>query len=413
MAADPCLVDDLLAPDAVRDPHRVFATLRASAPVRWSEAHHGWLLTRYDDISQAFRNRALSSDRVRPLLRARRGEQSPAAARILELLSQWMVVTDPPEHTRLRRLAAGAFKQQRIAALTDRIQRQVDQLVDAFIAGGHRDLIEHVAYPLPAIVIDELLGTPPGERDKFRHWSDELALVAFGAGGDGRAERHERALRGLRELFDYLRDLIAVRRHHPGRDMLSALIAGDGSGDRLSEDELLAMCALMLFAGHETTTNSIANGVLTLLNHPDQLAKLREAGEVPAAAVEELLRFDGPIKAVIRWVKGDVEIGGERIRRGQRVYLCLASANRDSQRFVDAKTLRLDRNPNPHIAFGKGIHACIGAQLARMETRIALDTIIRRLPGLRLAGGVSWKSSLAARSLRALPVTHEAAPAHL
>lgn len=406
MSADANVIDDLLRPEVIADPHPVFARLRELGSIWWSEPHHAWLVTRYNDISEAYRNRALSSDRIRPLLAVRRAEQSPSATRVQELLSQWMVVSDPPEHTRLRRLVAGAFKQQRISAMTQRIQDLVDDLLDDFIAEGHSDLIQHLAYPLPAIVIAEMLGVSPEDRDQFRHWSDELALVAFGASGD---ERYERSLNGLEEMISFFRELIELRRRKPGNDMISAMMAGDGSGDELTENELLAMCSLLLFAGHETTTNSIANGIVSLLQFPDQLALLREHPEIISTAVEELLRFDGPIKVLTRWVKADTELAGRKIRAGERVYLVVASANRDGEKFANPDVLDLRRSPNPHLAFGKGVHACLGAQLARLETRIAVNSIVQRLPGLRLAGEPVYKASLAARALEGLQVTHEAA----
>ncbi|MHA6626398.1 cytochrome P450 [Pseudonocardia sichuanensis] len=401
--------DDLLTAEATADPYPPFARLRDQDPVRWSARHRAWLLTRYDDVSAAFQNKALSNDRVRPLLAARRQRGEPpreasAADRVLELIGEWMVVSDPPAHTRLRRLAAGAFKGQRISAMGEQIAALVDELVEAFTGG---DLISEIAYPLPATVIATMLGAPVADRDRFREWSDELALVAFGTGGDARAERHERALRGLREMDAYFRELIALRRREPAEDMLTALMAADGdsaAGDRLSDDELVSMCALLLFAGHETTTNSIANATLALLRHPDQLARLRADPELIAPAVEELLRFDGPIKVLNRWVVAETEIRGRRISPGERVHLVLASANRDPEKFADPDTLDLARRPNPQIAFGKGIHACIGAQLARMETRIAVARIVERLPGLTLAAEPRWKPSLASRSLEELRV---------
>ena len=402
------LADDLLAPAAGQDPYPVLARLRERDPVHWSEPHRAWLVTRYAEVSAAFQNKALSNDRVRPLLAARRGAGTGTASdRVLELLSGWMVVSDPPVHTRLRKLAGGAFKAQRISAMDQRITELVDELIDGFHGG---DLIEELAYPLPATVIATMLGAPVSDRDRFREWSDELALVAFGTGGAARADRHERALRGLREMDGYFRELIALRRREPGEDMLSAMMAADGptaaDGDRLTDDELVGMCALLLFAGHETTTNSIANATLALLRHPDQLALLRgQQPDLLAPAVEELLRFDGPIKVLNRWVVAETELAGRTIRPGERVHLVLAAANRDPRRFADPDRLDLRRSPNPHLAFGKGIHACIGAQLARMETRIAVGRIVARLPELALAGRPRWRDSLASRSMQALPVT--------
>ncbi|MEW2502436.1 MULTISPECIES: cytochrome P450 [unclassified Amycolatopsis] len=403
--------DDLLEPSASADPYPVLRELRAADPVHWSDKHGAWLLTRYDDVSAAFQNKAFSSDRVRPLLaaRAERPGQPEATTAVLGLMASWMVVSDPPAHTRLRKLAAGAFKGQGIARMDGMITRIVDEHIDGFLRdSGAQDLIEHIAYPLPTTVIATMLGAAPEDRDRFREWSDELALVAFGAGGTARAERHERALRGLREMDAYIRELIAKRRTDPGEDMLSALMAHDGDADHLSDDELVAMCALLLFAGHETTTNSIANSLLALLRRPDQLDRLREDPALIGPAVEELLRFDGPIKVLIRWVVAETEVGGRTISPGERVHLVLAAANRDPAKFTDPDSLDLGRAPNPHLAFGKGIHACIGAQLARMETRIAVSRILARIPGLALAGDPQWKASLASRAMETLPVTHGA-----
>lgn len=402
------VTDELLGPGAAADPYPIYAGLREHAPVHWSPRHRAWLVTRYADVSAAFADKALSNDRVRPVLERRRAEGKPDAApgaseRVLGMLADWMVVTDPPAHTRLRKLAAGAFKGQRISAMDERITALVDELLDD-VAGrtDALDLIAEVAYPLPATVIATMLGAPPQDRDRFRDWSDELALVAFGAGGDARADRHERALAGLREMDGYFRELVARRRAEPTEDMLSALIAGREGTDALSDDELVGMCALLLFAGHETTTNSIANGVLALLRHPGELARLRAEPELRDAAVEELLRFDGPIKVLNRWVVAETTLGGQLISPGERVHLVLGAANRDPARFDDPDALDLSRSPNPHVAFGKGIHACIGAQLARTETRIAIARIVERLPRLELAAEPEWKDALASRAMEAL-----------
>ena len=413
------LPDDLLAPEAVRDPDGAAAVLRAHDPVHWSPTHRAWLVTRFDDVVAAFRNPALSSDRVRPVM-ARRGPERPSADashRMLGLISEWMVVTDPPAHTRLRRLAGAAFKQQQIAAMEERIQTLVDGLVDGFLAEGPRgDLIAGVAYPLPAIVIAEMLGAPPEDRDRFREWSDELALVAFGAGGDARPDRHERALRGLEEMAEYFRGLVARRRREPAGDMLSAMIAGDtpsGGVEEhgLTDDELVGMCALLLFAGHETTTNAIANTVRLLTADPELRDRVREDPALINPAVEEALRLAGPIKVLVRWVVSDHELRGRTIRAGERVYLLLCGANRDPERFSDPDTVDLARERATHVAFGRGVHACIGAQLARIETRIALGTLLRRLPGLRVEGDPAWLPTLASRAQSSLPVVHEGVPA--
>lgn len=402
---------DLLSPSATEDPYEVLGRLREDDPVHWSERHQAWVLTRFGDVEQALTDSRLSSARVGPVLdRAREQGADSAATQMLEILAGWMVVQDPPEHTRLRKLAAGAFKGQQIAAMTTQVREMVADYIDAFVAAGESDLIRHVAYPLPASIIAMMMGAPSEDRDAFGAWSDELALVAFGAGGEARGDRHDRALAGVQEMFAYLQTLVDAIREQPGDDMISALAAPVEDGDSLTNDELLSMCALLLFAGHETTTNSTANGVLALLNHPEQLAALQDDPDLMNRAVEELLRYDGPIKILHRHVIEDHELDGTTIRAGDRVFVALAGANRDPDQFDDPDTLDITRYPNRHVAFGRGIHACVGAQLARMEMRLNLEGIMERLPGLRLADGaeVSHLPSLAARTLRELPVAHDA-----
>ncbi|WP_370324152.1 cytochrome P450 [Euzebya sp.] len=405
---------DLLSPEATEDPYSVFATLRDTAPAVWSERHQSWVVARFSDVEAALTHRGLSSDRVAPVLARQRAKDEPgtesSATRVLDILKSWMVVSDPPEHTRLRKLAAGAFKAQRISLMGEHIQSRVDAILDDFISSGERDLIHHVAYPLPAAIIAEMMGVPLEDQDRFRAWSDELALVAFGAGGEARGERHTRALRGIEEMFAYLQGLVDAARAAPGEDMISALAAPVEDGDRLADDELLSMLALLLFAGHETTINATANGVLALLRNPDQLALLREQPDLAPKAVEEVLRIDGAIKVLIRWTTEDVEVGDMTIPAGDRVFLALAGANHDPDYFPDASAMDITRHPNRHVAFGRGIHACIGAQLARLEMRHMIASVVERLPGLRLADDaeISHVPSLAARALRELPVVHDA-----
>lgn len=400
---------DLLSPTAVAQQHRYFALLREHDPVIWSPEQRGWVLTRYADVAAALGDPRLSSDRARPLLGVLDGERLAQTERVLEVMQHWMVVNDPPTHTRLRGMAARALTPRRIQAMRVRISRLVDDLLDEFIAGGHGDLIEHFAFPLPATVIAELIGAPPEDRARFGHWSHELALVAFGTGGDARDDRHDRALRGLDEMLAYFDELIERERHGQSENLLGDLLAGDGSGDTLSEDELRAMCALLLFAGHETTTGLIAAAVMLLLQNPDQLALVYDDPELVGGAVEEALRLEGPARAMVRWVTEDMEIGGKRIRAGERVLAVLPAANRDPERFPNPHRFDIRRQPNVHLAFGKGVHACIGALLARIETRIAISAIVKRLPGLALADEhLEWTSSIGAHALVRLDVQHAA-----
>jgi cytochrome P450 len=400
---------DFLAPEAIADPYPFAAELREHDPVHWSDTHRAWLLTRYDDVVAAFNDPRMSSDRVKPLVASMSQERREKVGRVMERIQDWMVVSDPPEHTRLRKLVARAFSPKRIAASEQRIGELVDELLDGFIAQRHTEFVRHFAFPLPATVIAELIGAPAEDRDRFGAWSNDLGLVAFGAGGDLRSERHARALHGLDEMLAYFGERIDHARHHPGEDMISGLLEGDGEGHVLDQDEMEAMCALMLFAGHETTTNLLSAMVLHLTRTPDQLALLRESPELVGGAVEEILRYDGPIKILQRWNTEDQEIRGKTIRAGDRVFTVLAGANRDPERFPDPETIDITRSPNRHVAFGRGVHSCIGAQLSRIEGRVALSKIFDRLPGLTTPDQqLEYVPTVAARVLRELRVEHDA-----
>lgn len=399
---------DLLSPELTEDPYAYFAGLRATDPVHWAEANKAWLLTRYDDVVAAYADPRLSSDRVRPLLgvlpEQRRAEYGP----MLETIGHWMVVTDPPAHTRLRKLANHAFRQQRVNAMGSWIGELVDQLLDDFVASGSDDFLNDVAYPLPAAVIARMMGAPQQDRGKFQHWSDELALVAFSAGGEDRASRYTRALAGVRELQEYLAQLIERRRREPGEDMISLLLGGVAEdGDHLDDAELMALCSLILFAGHETTTNLLCNALVALDRHPAELARLREDPSMVNRAVEEVLRFEGPIKIIIRWVVEDHERDGRPVRAGDRIFLVQQSANRDGGTFTDPDRFDITRPTQPlHVGFGRGIHACLGAQLARIEARVALPKVLGRLAGFRVTGDVTWRPNIASRAVSGLKVGH-------
>lgn len=405
---------DLLDADRTADPYPYLAELRADDPVHWDPDQRAWLFTRYRDVVAAFADPRLSSDRIRPLLDVVTPQRRAELAPMLGVMSDWMVVTDPPVHTRLRKLANGAFRQQRIAHMSEWIGKIVDDLLDEFTASGSTDFVGELAYPMPATVIAKMLGAPMQDRELFQRWSDELALVAFGAGGAVRKDRHRRALSGVAEMQAYLHDLIAGVEKNRGEDMISALLENPDQDDRLTRDELVALCSLILFAGHETTTNLLCNAIVALTAHPEQLAAVRSDPGLVNTAVEEVLRFEGPIKTIVRWVTADFELHGKKIRAGDRVYLLLNSADRDAEVFAEPDVFDARRVPQPpHVAFGRGAHACLGAQLARIEVRIALPKILDRLPALLLQAPVTWKSSLSSRSVDGLHVEYDrrAAPA--
>jgi cytochrome P450 len=381
---DGTIRDNLLDPELIQDPYPYFAQLREQAPVHYSEFHRSWLITRYHDVAAGLGDLRLSSDRVKPLLARLSAADRAKAGGVFELMADWMVVSDQPAHTRLRTLATLAFHPRTIQAMRPRILEIVDTSIDAFIESGETDIVAGFSFPLPATVISELIGAPAEDAHRFKEWSDDLALVAFGAGGDARGDRHARSEQSIIDMFGYFGELIDQRREAPGQDMISALLAGDEGGERLDDDEIRSMCALMLFAGHETTTTTITSAIKLLLDHRDQLARMQADPAAVGTTVEEVLRYEG----------------------ASRVLLIPAAANRDPRRFRDPDVFDIRRKPNPHLAFGKGIHACIGAMLARFEMRIALQRLFERLPDMQLAGQdePQWMPSLASRGLSSLHV---------
>jgi cytochrome P450 len=406
------IVDDLLGPEITRDPYPYFARLREQSPVHYSEAHRAWLVTRYDDNVTAFADPALSSDRVRPLLAKMSPEKRAAAGPVFEMMADWMVVSDPPAHTRLRKLATVAFHPKKFVAMEGRIRELVDRYIDDYVASGQEDLIANFSFPLPATIICELIGAPVSDAEKIKTWSEDLSLVAFGAGGEARGDRHARATRGLEEMLAYFEGLLERARSDPeGEDMISSILRGDGSGDQLTDDEMKGMCALMIFAGHETTMNTITSTVYQLLTHPDQLALLEADPKMAGKSIEEGLRTEGAIKVLQRWVVQDTSLRGQKISAGERVFLVIGAANRDPEKFADPDRYDITRMPNPHIAFGKGVHTCIGAMLARIELRVAVARLFERLPNLRLADDAftpEWNPSVASRSMKELPLRYDA-----
>jgi cytochrome P450 len=384
------LHDDLAGPAFQADPHPVYARWRRSSPVRRVQLPNGisaWLVTRYEDA-----RRALTDPR---LLNAVLTVRTGAAA----AWSQHMLAADPPDHTRLRRLVSDAFTGRRIEALRPRIEQITDELLAAMAGRERVDLIDDFAFPLPIQVIYELLGVPAAEREEFRTWSNTIV-----AGSQSGA----RLPGAMRAMADYIRELIAERRAHPGDDLLSALIGVRDADDRLSENELSSMVFLLLIAGQETTANLIGNGVYLLLDERQRWDRLRAEPTLLPSAIEEFLRYEGPVgTSTFRIAAEDFELGGADVKAGDAVMVVLLSADRDEQRFPEADELRLDRAQNPHLAFGHGIHYCLGAPLARLEAQVAFGKLLDRFPGLRLAvpaGELTWQPGLMMRGLRHLPV---------
>ncbi|MCW0212083.1 MAG: cytochrome P450 [Pseudonocardia sp.] len=400
---------DLLSPDAVDDPYPMMAALREQDPVHWSERYRSWFVTRFDDVDACLRDERFSSDRIAPYRRARldREGTDPGVRAAFGVLEDWMVFKDPPDHTRLRKLLSRAFTPRAVERIRPRIGEIADELLDGFAGRGGTDLVGDYAYPLTASVIAEMLGVPREDRHLFKDWSDRITGLVFGGLGD--TDRHSEGAQGMAELTEYLSGLVAAHEREPADDLLSALISARDAGDSLSHDEVIATGVLLLFAGHETTTNLIGNGLLALLRHPDQRARLAADPALIDGTVDELLRFDGPAKTVARLMAADVELRGRTLRKGERVFLCASGANRDPAVFTDPDRLDVTRSGARSLGFGVGLHYCLGAPLARLEAAIAIPRALDRLAGLRLTGeALEWHPVLLSRGMRRFPVEFDA-----
>ena len=386
---------DLLAPEVVSDPHATLRELRERDPVHWSERHRLWILTRYTDVLAAFKDLSLSSEHQGT------GDLSDPIQRVLR---NWMEFRDPPDHARLRRLVQKAFTPRVVERLRPRIESLVDGMLEEIAARGGGDYMADFAYPLPATVIAEMLGVPTADQVEFRGWSEDIKGVVFGA--PNTEHRSSRAHSGFLAMEKYFRELVALYRSRPAENLISAMIAAEEGGDYLDEREILGTSVLLLFGGHETTSNLLSNGLLALDAFPDQRHKLEADPHLIPQAVEEFLRWEGPTMGMLRLCREDFELRGRKIRAGQRLLLHQTAADRDPEQFENPDVVAIEReNLNSHLAFGFGRHYCLGAPLARLEGQIAFDRIIRRFPGLRIEPGPrEWQPTLLARNLARLPV---------
>lgn len=384
------------------DPDRLnldprYAQLRRDEPltrIRLPFGEPAWLATRHADVRTVLGDprfsRAASVGRDEPRNSARQQDTG-------------ILAMDPPEHTRLRRLVAKAFTARRVEQLRPRTRAMADELVDGMLAAGPpADLVEHLATPLPIRVICDLLGVPVTDQDRFHTWSEAIVSTT--------SLTPEVAQQYIDNLFAYMGELIARRRREPTDDLLGAMVRARDADDRLAEDEVVQLAAGLLAAGHETTVTQIPNFVYVLLTHPDEWDRLRAEPALVPSAVEELMRFVplGASSAFARYALEDVELGGVLVRAGEPVVVSISSANRDETVFAEPDRLDLTRQANPHLGFGHGVHHCIGAQLARMELQVVLETLVDRTPGLRLAvpePELTWKSGLLVRGLVAMPVS--------
>jgi cytochrome P450 len=368
--------------------------------------HQTWMITRMEEAVRVLKDHAHFTVNPTSI-----GVENPFRTNIADATSDQsaflfrdsMISVDEPDHRRLRRLVSQAFTPRYIESLRPHIQHIADELLDAVQDQGQMDLVQDFAYPLPINVISDMLGVPQADRPQIRVWSEALAT---GMGALGR--RDERTLAHMRAFASYAMQLVAEKRQHPADDMTSQLVQLEEEGDHLSEAEMLSMITLLIFAGHETTSNLIGIGTLTLLDHPDQLEQLKADLSLVPSAVEELLRFNGPVfMGAPRFATEDLELAGQPIKKGDVLMIALSSANRDEALFTQPDELDIARTLNRHIAFGQGIHICLGAPLARLEGEIAFTTLLRRMPNLCLSvprESITWRGSLNLRGVTALPV---------
>ncbi len=371
--------------------------------MHWSHRLKAWVVTRYDDVKRICLDTTMSSDRLRPFFASLPQAEAERLADLARYLTLWMVFRDPPEHTRLRRLASKVFNVRSIQVLRPRVEALTQWLLDSIGERHEFDLIAEFAGPLPAMVIMDMLGVPREELCRLKRLSDEMALF-IGSARDA-SEKYARAAAATREMAAIFRELVTARRAAPENDLLTELVGLDDGGDCLSEDELVAMCILLLFAGHETTTHHLANGLRALLAFPEELAKLRDNAALASAAVEELLRYDGPIGAQVRIALRPYELHGKALRAGDRVFILLNAANRDPRAYDEPDRVDLARKGVPHLTFGFGAHLCLGFPLARLEGQIALPAMLARWRRIEIAApALQWMDSMVLRGMKALPL---------
>lgn len=383
-------MNDFLSQETRRNPHAFYEPLRSTEPLLYVEGLNAWVLTTYEDALWLLKDPRFIKDAQKVF--SLEGRQQEMASRMRNML-----MVDPPDHTRLRSLVSKAFTPRMIEQLRPRIQQIADELLDAVQEQGQMDLLPAFAYPLPITVISEMLGIPVADRQQFRVWTQAIINM--------QEEAHRNS---LDEFFGYIETLLEEKRKYPDNDLISSLIQVEEHGDQLRGNELVSMIFLLIVAGHETTVNLLGNGTLALLQHPEQLQQLQRDPTLIPGAVEELLRYTAPVSlSDERWAGEDIELHGKLIRKGDMVLAALISANADPEQFPAGSTLDITRRENQHLAFGKGIHFCLGAPLARLEGQIAFSTLLRRLPNLHLVDDpeqLVWNLNPMLRGLKSLPV---------
>ncbi|GAB6930486.1 cytochrome P450 [Paenibacillus sp. JCM 10914] len=394
MHVNESLKNALFTEEFTQNPYPVYENLRQQDPImnlHFPDGRYGWLISNYDDAVAALKDGRFTKNVAKAY-----GEQHAS------VFSTNMLFADPPDHKRLRGLVQKGFTPQRIEGMRDHIQDIANRLLDDIGSRNTMNLIDEYAFKLPIIVISEILGVPLEDQDKFRKWSNSIISAS-------NRETSEEVLIHMKEFIAYLNEWFDKVRKEPGDDMISKLVIAEEEGERLSEQELYGVVTLMIIAGHETTVNLIGNGLLALLEHPEQRTLLQEQPELIHGAIEEMLRYNGPVEfSTSRWAAEDLEFRGVNMNKGDLVVIALNSANRDPKQFDDPDLFDITRDKSMHLAFGKGIHLCLGAPLARMEGEIAINTLLRRYPELELHSSVDrleWRPGMIVRGVKEIPLS--------
>jgi cytochrome P450 len=396
----------LLDPEVLADPYPLYKRLRSESPVHWDPYLHAWIVTRYEDVITVLTH--FSAGRT-PSPEYFEALGAPEVGPIAKVMVRQMLFMDAPAHTRLRKLAGGAFVPARVRVLANHIQGIATRLIDEIIfrSTGKLDLLADFAEPLPAIVTAEMLGVPVEDHVQLKNWSVTFAEML--GNFQHNPDRLGGVLRAVECLVAYFQNAIAEQRRNPREGLIQTFMNAEIDGDRLSDEEIVANCIVTMVGGLETTTNLITNGILSLLRHPEQMQRLRDHLDIMPAAVEELLRYESPSQHTARLAPDDVELGGKKIKKRQAVIAVMAAGNRDPDRFADPDRLDFTRTDNRHLAFGWGAHFCFGAPLARLEGQIAFDSLLRRFTKLEMTDEpLIWRENLGLRGLKSLPLTYSA-----
>ena len=402
---DSRIEERLQSQEFIQDPYPTYRHLRETDPVYWSNAWQCWVLTRFADVAAMLKDSGWfsSAGRLAALIDQLPPDQRARYQAMRDHFSRGLIHSDPPDHTRLRKLIGMAFTSHVVENLRPRVHEIVARALASRRGAGTMDVMQDLAFPLPTIVIAEMLGAPPEDRDKFKAWT--TGIVAFQGTGRPKADMMDSSQESLLQMRAYVRSLCAQRRFQPRKDLLSLLVAAEDAGDKLTEDELIGTCVTLFIAGHETTTGLIGNAVAALLRHPDQLEIVRENPTRMADAIEETLRWNNSVQRVFRRVTQDLEFAGQHMRKNQTVVGVIGAANRDPEIFVEPECFDISRTGNRHISFGSGVHFCLGAPLARLEAPLAVSMLLREFPNVHLAHDtIDWLGGGLFRYPKTLPI---------